>query len=116
MAAQGEPIGLDDPDGTPPSTAATAIDLLGRAHDRWDADLELVRPDRLAEQVGEAAGPQFATRSRSAYVLDEYIHHGSEIGLLRDLWRWQRGTIHDDPLMERVIRGDAERGTHHACW
>ena len=38
------------------------------------------------------AGPEYADRTRAAYVLhmlDEFIHHGAEIALLRDLWRWQ---------------------------
>jgi hypothetical protein len=39
-------------------------------------------------------------------MLDEFIHHGAEIALLRDLWRWQRTTVADDPRVERVIRGD----------
>jgi hypothetical protein len=38
-------------------------------------------------------------------MLDEFIHHGAEISLLRDLWRWQH-PIADDPVHERVIRGD----------
>jgi hypothetical protein len=37
---QGPAIGLDDPDrGGPPSSAAAAIELLEKAHDRWDAHL-----------------------------------------------------------------------------
>ena len=55
------------------------------------------------------AGDEYADRTRAAYVLhmlDEFIHHGAEIALLRDLWRWQHPTVPDDPLVERVIRGD----------
>ena len=84
--------------------------LLERAHDRWDAHLDLVTEDeRLAELVGPVAGPEYADRTRAAYVLhmlDEFIHHGAEIALLRDLWRWQNTTVADDPRVERVIRGD----------
>ena len=40
-------------------------------------------------------------------MLDEFIHHGAEIALLRDLWRWQHTTVADDPRVERVIRGDS---------
>ena len=56
------------------------------------------------------AGPEYAERPRAGYVLhmlDEFIHHGAEISLLRDLWRWQQHTVDDDPIVERVIRGDA---------
>jgi hypothetical protein len=38
-------------------------------------------------------------------MLDEFIHHGAEISLLRDLYRWQR-PISTDALTERAIRGD----------
>ena len=39
------------------------------------------------------------------HMLDEHIHHGAEIGLLRDLWRWQR-PIAEDSTVERIMRGD----------
>jgi hypothetical protein len=109
VPAQGTPIGLDDPDGQPPATAAAAVALLERAHDRWDAHLGLVENERLDEVVGSVAGPEYADRTRAAYVLhmlDEFVHHGAEIALLRDLWRWQNTTIAVDPHVERVIRGD----------
>jgi ankyrin repeat protein len=38
-------------------------------------------------------------------MLDEFIHHGAEIALLRDLWRWQH-PIAVDSATERVMRGD----------
>jgi uncharacterized damage-inducible protein DinB len=110
VPAQGAPIGLDDADGAPPATAAAAIALLERAHDRWDAHLDLAQEERLDERIGDVAGPQYADRTRGAYVLhmlDEFIHHGAEIALLRDLWRWQRLPVTDDPRLERAIRGDA---------
>lgn len=110
VPAQGTPIGLDDPDGAPPATAADAVALLERAHERWDAHLSLAQNERLNEPVGTVAGPQYADRTRAAYILhmlDEFIHHGAEIALLRDLWRWQNTTVADDPRVERVIRGDS---------
>lgn len=109
VPAQGTPIGFDDPDGTPPATAADAVALLERAHDRWDAHLGLAPNERLDEAVGPVAG-QYADRTRAKYVLhmlDEFIHHGAEIALLRDLWRWQHTNVADDPRVERVIHGDA---------
>jgi hypothetical protein len=110
VPAQGAPIGHDDPEGTPPATAADSVALLERAHDRWDAHLGLAHNDRLNERVGPVAGAQYADRTRAAYILhmlDEFIHHGAEIALLRDLWRWQNTTVADDPQVERVIRGDS---------
>ena len=104
---QGEPVGLDFPGAEPPATAAGALSLLDRAHDRWDAHLAIVVEAALAEKIGPVAGP-YADRTRASYVLhmlDEFIHHGAEIGLLRDLWRW-RQPVATDAHTERVIRGD----------
>jgi hypothetical protein len=107
---QGPAIGLDDPDGAPPATAADAIATLERAHDRWDAHLALADNERLGETIGRVAGPEYAERTRGAYVLhmlDEFIHHSAEIALLRDLWRWRHPVTTDpDPAVERVVRGD----------
>ena len=80
---------------SPPATAADAVALLERAHDRWDAHLALTDDERLGELVGPVGGG-YADRTRAAYVLhmlDEFIHHGAEIALLRDLWRWQNTTV-----------------------
>jgi uncharacterized damage-inducible protein DinB len=110
VPAQGAPIGFDGPDGAPPATAPDAVALLERAHERWDAHLGLAENDRLSESVGPVAGPHYADRTRAAYVmhmLDEFIHHGAEIALLRDLWRWQHTAVADDPVVERIIRGDS---------
>jgi hypothetical protein len=108
LPPQGAPIGTDDPDWSPPSTAAEALTLLEHAHDRWDAHLALTDDERLSAAVGPVAGLEYAERSRAAYVLhmlDEFIHHGAEISLLRDLWRWQH-TVVDDAVAERIMRGD----------
>jgi hypothetical protein len=82
--------------------------MLGRAHDRWEAHLALATDERLAEPVGPVAGPGYADRSRAGYVLhmlDEFIHHGAELSLLRDMWRWQH-PLGTDARDERVMRGD----------
>ena len=107
VAPQGPAIGLDDPDGAPSATAEAALELLRRAHGRWDAHLALVTDDVLGEPVGPVGG-QYAEHTKAAYVLhmlDEFIHHGAEIALLRDLWCWQH-PVDSDELRERVIRGD----------
>lgn len=108
VPAHGPAIGRDDPEGAPPANAADAVALLERAHDRWDAHLHLVSEDQLAQPIGAVGGP-YADRSKASYVLhmmDEFVHHAAEVALLRDLWRWTRGPISADPLVERVIRGD----------
>jgi hypothetical protein len=108
LPPQGDPIGQDDPAGAPPPTAAAAIALLERAHARWDAHLHLVTEESLGQKVGPAGGG-YADRTRTSYVLhmlDEFVHHGAEVSLLRDLWRWQRPLGVDGPT-ELVMRGDA---------
>ncbi|HVM09099.1 MAG TPA: DinB family protein [Acidimicrobiales bacterium] len=100
---QGDPVGPDALGSTPPVTAAAALDQLHRAHARWDAHLALVDDERLAMSTEPTSGD-----TRAGYVLhmlDEFIHHGAEISLLRDLYRWQR-PISADVLTERAIRGD----------
>lgn len=107
VAPQGDPIGLDDPHGAPPATAREALALLERAHERWDAHLALVPEESLGEVIGPIGGG-YADRARSAYVLhmlDEFIHHGAEISLLRDLWRWQH-PLGVEANVERAMRGD----------
>jgi hypothetical protein len=104
---QGAPIGLDDPGGSPPRTAGAALDLLDAAHRRWDAHLGLVTEDSLRATVGPVGGG-YADRTRAAYVLhmlDEFAHHGAEVSLLRDLWRWAH-PLGVDPLTERAMLGD----------
>jgi len=95
---QGEAIGLDDPDGSPPATADAALALLDRAHARWDAHLALAGDELLAEPIGPVAGP-WAEASKAAYVLhmlDEFVHHSAEISLLRDLWYWSQQSSSSD--------------------
>jgi hypothetical protein len=107
VPAQGDPIGHDDPHGAPPPTGAEALDLLGRAHDRWDAHLALVNEEGLCQKIGPVGGG-YADRTRAAYVLhmlDEFIHHSAEVALLRDLWRWQH-PLGVEPNTERAMRGD----------
>ncbi len=108
LPPQGDAVGMDAADATPPRTAADALDMLDRAHARWDAHLHLVTDESLTALVGPVGG-NYADRTRRKYVLHmlhEYIHHGAEIAMLRDLWRWQH-PLDTDALTERSMRGDA---------
>jgi hypothetical protein len=83
------------------------LDQLDRAHARWDAHLALVDDARLEALIGPVGG-EYGDGTRAGYVLhmlDEFIHHGAEISMLRDLYRWHQ-PISADPLTERAIRGD----------
>ena len=69
-------------------TAAGGIAYLEEAHAAWRALLGSLTPDELWSPIGPAAGP-YAETERIDFVLhlvDELIHHGAEVALLRDLY------------------------------
>jgi hypothetical protein len=76
-----------------PTGADDALRLLDESHARWSAVLSALDDDALAQPLGRRAG--FLARStRAAFVLhqlDEVIHHGAELGVLRDLYRARCG-------------------------
>ena len=77
----------------PPITtsAAGAIQRLRVGFDRWRTVLGACDEDALGTPLGPIAG-QWATSTRFAFILhelDEVIHHGAEIGVVRDLYRSQ---------------------------
>jgi hypothetical protein len=72
-----------------PTTAGAALETLRAAHDEWAAVLGSMTDATLAEKLGPIAG-QYAESDKAGFVihmLDEFIHHGAELALLRDLWR-----------------------------
>ncbi|HEU0238670.1 MAG TPA: DinB family protein [Micromonosporaceae bacterium] len=72
-----------------PATAAEAIAVLDRAHDFWQDLLRELPAASWWEPLGPIAH-QYAESSRAALVLhhlDEQIHHGAELGVMRDLYR-----------------------------
>jgi DinB family protein len=84
-------IGLTpEPQAAPAGKPATAAEALARLEDGygyWRRCLE--RVGDLAAEVGPVAGP-YASSTRRSFVLhelDEFIHHGAEVGVLRDLYR-----------------------------
>ena len=89
-----------------PGTAAEALDMLDGAHEVWRRYLTTVSEETLDEPLGPNAG-QYAGTPRAGFVfhmLDEFIHHGAEIGVLRDLYRSQREPA--DPLLVALLGGD----------
>jgi len=60
------------------------------AYAGWIDGVRGLDPDRLARAIGPAEGP-WADHSMAELVLHinrETLHHGAEIALLRDLYRW----------------------------
>ena len=75
------------PAGTP-MTARDAVDRLEAAFTAWSEVLDAVPVESLAEPIGPVGG-RYADTTRRAFVLhvlDELIHHGAEVALVRDLW------------------------------
>lgn len=88
-------------DAEVPATAAAALSCLEDAHGHWRAVVDALSDDDLDTPLGPGAGP-YAEQKKTGFVLhmlDEFIHHGAELGVLRDLWRGQR-MASEDPLLE----------------
>jgi hypothetical protein len=86
-------LGLDPaPDAYEPpiaASAAEAIATLERAYTVFRSYLDASTEDALWEAMGDIAG-RWSDASRVGFVLhelDEFVHHGAEIGVLRDLYR-----------------------------
>ena len=99
-------------DGSRPGTAGAALDLLVRAHARWRGHLTAVPVEAMTELLGPVAGP-FAEGTIAGFVLhmvDEFVHHGAELALLRDLYAaTTAGTavVTGDELVDGAIRDPA---------
>jgi hypothetical protein len=72
-----------------PGTAAEALSQLDEMYARWIAGVRELDEEALARPCGE---PGFEADPMAALVLHinrEMLHHGAEIALLRDLYRWR---------------------------
>jgi hypothetical protein len=88
-----------------PADARSARELFDLAFARWKRYVSATDERKLFENVGSVGGG-FADRSRAQFVLhilDEAIHHGAEVGVLRDLYRAQRT---HDPVVAALLRGE----------
>jgi hypothetical protein len=78
-----------------PSRAAAVPAFLDEHYRAWRAGLAGLSPAQWAEPLGPAWGPyaESNTIDLALHVLDEVVHHGAEVGLLRDLYvhRWSLG-------------------------
>jgi hypothetical protein len=89
-------------------SATEAVAALQRGFEVWRGYVSAVDEATLWEPCGPRAG-FYAEDSRASFVLhiiDELIHHGAEIGVLRDLYRAQRDER--EPFIAALLRGDAE--------
>jgi hypothetical protein len=72
----------------PRPTAETALAAFEHANGWWRDLLSRLTEGDLSAPLGPAAGP-YADDDKAAYVLhqlDEMIHHGAELGVLRDMY------------------------------
>ncbi|MFJ3895442.1 DinB family protein [Streptomyces sp. NPDC090083] len=71
-------------------TADEALKQLDEMYGRWNAGVRELSDADLDNPP--AMGPEpFPMENRILHVNRELIHHGAEISLLRDLYRWQGG-------------------------
>jgi hypothetical protein len=88
-----------DDDGQPPvpASAADALSALDHAYDVWRRRLAALSQDDLDRPMGEVAGlyAEHDGASFALHILDELIHHGAEVGTVRDFYR---GLHPDDPF------------------
>ena len=85
----GEPVDYEKYDY--PGDAATALARLDEVYAAWIAGVRGLGTEGLARPCGPAEGP-YAESSMATLVLHinrEAMHHGAEVALLRDLFRWQ---------------------------
>lgn len=81
---------FDVPGGDPiPGTAAGAITFLDDAYHRWHDKIAALDRDAFDAPLGERGGPYHADPMGAlvVHVNREVMHHGGEIGLMRDLYR-----------------------------
>lgn len=79
-----------------PGTAGAALADLTRAQEHWHEILSATSDDSLGEPLGAIGGP-WSEQTRSAFafhMLDEMIHHGAELAVMRDLYRASGGPAH----------------------
>jgi DinB superfamily/Ankyrin repeats (many copies) len=103
-----EPEAPDDLTAEP--TAARAIARLERANERWERYLTAAGDEVLWGKLGPIAGP-YAESTGVGFVLhelDELIHNGAEVALLRDWYRAVHAPADggDPPLVAALLRTD----------
>ncbi len=90
-------------DGAPPD-ARRAREMFEQAFARWKRYISAMDIDRAFDPIGPV-GRGFAHVRRASFVLhilDEAIHHGAEIGVLRDLWAAENGY---DEIVSALLHG-----------
>lgn len=66
--------------------ARGAVDDLEAAHERWRSVLISLGNDQLDEPITGATDRRRTKAGHVMYMIDEFTHHGAELGVLRDLF------------------------------
>ena len=80
-------------------TADESIALLRTALDHFCGLIQMIDDDKWAEKLGPGTEP-YQDASLAGFALhqiDEAIHHGAEVGVLRDLYTWQNSSPATEP-------------------
>jgi hypothetical protein len=93
----GQQPGTDDGQPPVPASAAAALAALDHAYDVWRGRLAALSQEVLDNPMGEVAGPyaEHDGTDFALHILDELIHHGAEVGTVRDFYR---GVHPEDPF------------------
>jgi hypothetical protein len=77
-----------------PARAGEVRGFLGEHYRDWRAGMAGLSPDGWAAPPGPSWGPyaEASTVDLALHVLDEVVHHGAEVGLLRDFYS-HRGSL-----------------------
>lgn len=72
-----------------PGSAEAALQALDHAYEIWRRRLAALSQEDLDRPMGEIAGPYADNDGTSfaLHILDELIHHGAEVGTVRDFYR-----------------------------
>jgi hypothetical protein len=100
--------GADDGEPPVPAAAEAALKALDHAYGVWRSRLAALSQDDLDRPMGEIAGPyaEHDGTSFALHILDELIHHGAEVGTVRDFYRGAHpeGSLHG--ALDRALSGD----------
>lgn len=93
----GQKVATEDGRPPVPGSAQAALQALDHAYDVWRRRLAALSQDVLDRPMGEVAGPYAEHNGTdfSLHILDELIHHGAEVGTVRDFYRGVRA---EDPF------------------
>ncbi|WP_350275998.1 DinB family protein [Kribbella sp. HUAS MG21] len=108
----GQQPAADDGQPPVPGSAAAALAALDHAYDVWRRRLAALTEDVLSRPMGAVAGPyaEHDGTSFALHILDELIHHGAEVGAVRDFYRGARA---EDPFAD-ALAGERTPAEHPA--